>query len=47
MITGEKREALNEIYHVNPLLFDFVLKRTISSPKMKNRFLPQVFYAKN
>lgn len=31
-ITQIEREQLNEIYHFNPLLFDFVLKRTIKAP---------------
>jgi predicted TIM-barrel fold metal-dependent hydrolase len=37
-ITSEEREALNEIYDYNPLLFDFVLKRTLHHseyPKVK------------
>lgn len=33
MITKEERQYLNEIYRYNPLLFDYVLKRTIKHPK--------------
>ncbi|MBI3131659.1 MAG: amidohydrolase family protein [Acidobacteria bacterium] len=32
-ITKAERKALNEIWKVNPLLFDFVLKRTLRHPK--------------
>lgn len=32
-ISQKERELLNEIYQSNPLLFDFVLKRTIKNPK--------------
>ncbi|HJW32543.1 MAG TPA: amidohydrolase family protein [Holophagaceae bacterium] len=32
-ITKEERKALNEIWKTNPLLFDFVLKRTLRHPK--------------
>ena len=32
-ITAEERQALNEIYDYNPLLFDFVLKRTTAPPR--------------
>ena len=42
-ITDAEREALNEIYRYNPLLFDFVLKRTLRHPKSGKRFPPQVF----
>jgi predicted TIM-barrel fold metal-dependent hydrolase len=33
MITAAERKALNEIWNQNPLLFDFVLKRTLKDPK--------------
>jgi predicted TIM-barrel fold metal-dependent hydrolase len=33
MITTEERKGLNETYAVNPLLFDFVLKRTVRDPE--------------
>ncbi|HWH78614.1 MAG TPA: amidohydrolase family protein [Candidatus Binatus sp.] len=42
-ITGEERSALNEIYDYNPLLFDFVLKRTLRHPETKQKFAPSVF----
>ncbi|MCZ6626871.1 MAG: amidohydrolase family protein [SAR324 cluster bacterium] len=42
-ITDGEREALNEIYRYNPLLFDFVLKRTIRHPQSGRRFPPDLF----
>jgi predicted TIM-barrel fold metal-dependent hydrolase len=42
-ITAEERQALNEIYDYNPLLFDFVLKRTIRHPETKQKFAASVF----
>jgi len=42
-ITSEERTALNEIYDYNPLLFDFVLKRTIRHPETKQKLAPSVF----
>ena len=46
-ISVEERRALNEIYEYNPLLFDFVLKRTLHLPgKDDARFAPEVFMAK-
>ncbi len=42
-ISDEQREQLNEIYTYNPLLFDFVLKRTIKSPAEGNVFLKDAF----
>lgn len=33
MITRPEEKALREIYRVNPLLFDFVLKRTLRNPR--------------
>lgn len=44
-ITEVEREQLNEIYHFNPLLFDFVLKRTIRAPGTDKRFSASVFMA--
>ena len=44
-ITQIEREQLNEIYHFNPLLFDFVLKRTIKAPGTDKRFSASVFMA--
>lgn len=31
-VTADERAALNEIYDFNPLLFDFVMKRTVRGP---------------
>ena len=42
-ITAEERRALNEIYDHNPLLFDFVLKRTMRHPETKQKLAPSVF----
>lgn len=42
-ITDEERVQLNEIYDYNPLLFDFVLKRTMRHPETKQRLAPSVF----
>lgn len=42
-ITYKERDALNEIYKVNPLLFDFVLKRTIKHPISKKKLSPIIF----
>jgi predicted TIM-barrel fold metal-dependent hydrolase len=42
-ITAEERQALNEIYDYNPLLFDFVLKRTIRHPETKQKLAASVF----
>jgi len=42
-ITPGERKALDEIYRYNPLLFDFVLKRTIRDPETGRRFSPSVF----
>ena len=43
IITEAEREALNEIYRYNPLLFDFVLKRTLRHPQTGVKFPPEVF----
>jgi len=43
-ITEQERQDLNEIYDFNPLLFDFVLKRTIKLPGTDKRLLPDLFY---
>lgn len=43
LITDQQREYLNEIYHYNPLLFDFVLKRTLREPNTGRRFPAEVF----
>ncbi|MEK9627805.1 MAG: amidohydrolase family protein [Nitrospinota bacterium] len=42
-ISKEEREALNLIYRFNPLLFDFVLKRTIRHPKTGEKFPSSIF----
>jgi len=42
-ISAEERRALNEIYDYNPLLFDFVLKRTVRHPATKQKLAPSVF----
>jgi predicted TIM-barrel fold metal-dependent hydrolase len=42
-ITTAEREALNEIYDYNPLLFDFVLKRTIRHPETAQKLAASVF----
>ncbi|MCB1190130.1 MAG: amidohydrolase [Leptospiraceae bacterium] len=42
-ITEDEREFLNEIYNYNPLLFDFVLKRTLKHPTTKQKLSPSVF----
>jgi hypothetical protein len=42
-ITDSERYMLNEIYHYNPLLFDFVLKRTLKLPGTNKRLPPSVF----
>ena len=45
-ISAEERAHLNEIYVHNPLLFDFVLKRTLRVPGSEQGFGPEVFYSK-
>ncbi len=44
-IAPHERAGLNEIYDFNPLLFDFVLKRTIRHPTLGNRFPASIFTA--
>ncbi len=44
-ITKQERTYLNEIYQYNPLLFDFVLKRTIRS--QSNKQFPASLFMKN
>jgi len=44
-ITDEERAQLNEIYDYNPLLFDFVLKRTVRHPETKQKLAANVFMA--
>jgi len=42
-ITSEERACLNEVYDYNPLLFDFVLKRTIKIPGTEKRLPASIF----
>jgi len=42
-ITDKEAELLGELYEANPLVFDFVLKRTLRHPKSGKRFAPSVF----
>lgn len=42
-ISAEERSYLNEIYDYNPLLFDFVLKRTLRHPQTGQKFAAAVF----
>lgn len=42
-INSGERDSLNEIYDYNPLLFDFVLKRTIRSPGTIKRLPASLF----
>ncbi len=42
-INTDERNSLNEIYDFNPLLFDFVLKRTIRLPGTNRRLPASVF----
>jgi len=42
-ITAEERQTLNEIYDYNPLLFDFVLKRTLRHPQTKQKLEASIF----
>ncbi len=42
-ITAQERTALNEIYDYNPLLFDFVLKRTLRHTETGMKFPHSVF----
>jgi mannonate dehydratase len=42
-IQEHERSLLNEIYEYNPLLFDYVLKRTLRGPTSGKPFSPKVF----
>jgi predicted TIM-barrel fold metal-dependent hydrolase len=44
-ITTDERLWLNEVYDYNPLLFDFVLKRTIKIPGTQRRLPARIFMA--
>jgi predicted TIM-barrel fold metal-dependent hydrolase len=43
LITRDEMRVLDEIYSCNPLLFDFVLKRTLRDPKSGARFDAAIF----
>ncbi|MBK7294193.1 MAG: amidohydrolase family protein [Holophagaceae bacterium] len=43
LISAGERKALNEIWQRNPLLFDFVLKRTLKDPKTGRRWPADLF----
>ncbi len=43
MLSAAERKALNEIWQQNPLLFDFVLKRTLKDPKTGRHWPPSLF----
>lgn len=43
LITAKERKGLDEIFRVNPLLFDFVLKRIIRDPRCGRGLAPGVF----
>jgi uncharacterized protein len=42
-LTPEERTYLREIYHFNPLLFDFALKRTVRLPGTEQRLSAEIF----
>jgi len=42
-ISAEEGDSLKEIYHYNPLLFDFTLKRTLKHPETGRRLPASVF----
>jgi mannonate dehydratase len=44
-ISQEERACLNEVYDYNPLLFDFVLKRTLKLPGTEKRLPKSIFMA--
>lgn len=45
-LTSEERKGLNELFRWNPLLFDFVLKRTVRHPKT-HLSLPKDIFVRN
>jgi len=47
MITRPERKYLNEIYDYDPLLFDYVLKRTICFPHTRRRLIPARVFCAN
>lgn len=42
-INTDEADSLKQIYDFNPLLFDFVLKRTLTLPATSKRFPPSIF----
>ena len=44
MITTEQKKWLDEIYRYNPLLFDFVAKRTLRHPKTGDKLPDDLFF---
>lgn len=42
-LSESEARQLDEIYRYNPLLFDFVVKRTVRHPETGARFAPEVF----
>ena len=46
-ITEEERDALNEIYNYNPLLFDLMSKRVLKHPKKGNVLAKEIFTSQN
>ncbi len=44
-IATDERQSLNEIYDYNPLLFDFVLKRTLRHPQTRQKLAAAIFMA--
>lgn len=44
-LTGAEGKCLKEIYDYNPLLFDFVLKRSLKNPKTSKRLPAAIFMA--
>lgn len=42
-ISTKERKLLNEIYNYNPLLFDYVLKRTLRAPGTNLKLSPSIF----
>lgn len=43
-ITAIERKRLNEVYKVNPLLFDLLVKRVLKHPKSKESFSIEAFH---
>lgn len=45
LISAQQRQLLNEIYRYNPLLFDYVVKRTVHLPGTERKFPARIFMA--